>query len=192
MDVLKLIVIFITILIGMRMKKPLYISMAFGILLTIILYRIEIGNSLYIMFKGATSSSTIYLVLAFYSITFLQRMLEKRGHLILAEQSLSNIFNSRRVNAMIAPFIIGLLPSAGAVLIAAPIVDNAGDNYISKEEKENYLVLLQDKDEVLDYRQAVEYYQGQQVIIEAGGNHRFENLNDYLKTIDEFFIQAGL
>lgn len=61
---------------------------------------------------------------------------------------------------------------------------------ISHDEK--YLVLLQDKDEVLDYRKAVEYYQGQQIIIEAGGNHRFENLNDYLTTIDEFFIQAGL
>ena len=57
---------------------------------------------------------------------------------------------------------------------------------------ENYLVLLQKKDEVLDYRQAVEYYQGQQVIIEAGGNHRFENLNDYLPTIETFFVQAGL
>jgi len=57
---------------------------------------------------------------------------------------------------------------------------------------ENYLVLLQDKDEVLDYRQAVEYYKGQQVIIEAGGNHRFENLNDYLTTIEDFFAQAGL
>ena len=58
--------------------------------------------------------------------------------------------------------------------------------------QEHYLVLLQDADEVLDYRQAVEYYQGQQVIIEAGGNHRFENLNDYLTTIEEFFVQAGL
>ena len=57
---------------------------------------------------------------------------------------------------------------------------------------ENYLVLLQQEDEVLDYRQAVEYYKGQQVIIQQGGNHRFENLADYLKTIEEFFAQAGL
>jgi len=32
---------------------------------------------------------------------------------------LSISFNSRRVNAMVAPFIIGLLPSAGAILIVA-------------------------------------------------------------------------
>lgn len=78
---------------------------------------------------------TINLVLAFYSITFLQRMLEKRDHIILAEESLSNLFNSRRINAMIAPFIIGLLPTVGAVLIASPIVNNACGDYLSTEEK---------------------------------------------------------
>jgi integral membrane protein (TIGR00529 family) len=62
-------------------------------------------------------------------------MLEKRDHLLMAEEALNNLFNSRRVNAMVAPLIIGLLPSAGAVLIAAPIVDNAGGDDITKEEK---------------------------------------------------------
>ena len=54
---------------------------------------------------------------------------------MLAEKSLSNLFESRRVNSMVAPFIIGLLPSPGAVLIAAPIVNNAGGDYITNEEK---------------------------------------------------------
>ena len=85
--------------------------------------------------KGIYNKATISLILSFYTITFLQRMLEKRGHLMLAEKSLTNIFNSRRVNAMLAPFIIGLLPSIGAVLIAAPIVDNAGGDYVTREEK---------------------------------------------------------
>jgi predicted esterase YcpF (UPF0227 family) len=61
---------------------------------------------------------------------------------------------------------------------------------ISSTEK--YLVLLQDQDEVLDYRHAIDYYRGQQVIIEQGGNHRFANLDHHLATIDDFFSQAGL
>ena len=84
---------------------------------------------------ASVSPITVSLVLAFYTITFLQRMLEKRKQLIRAEEALSGLFNSRRVNAMLAPFIIGLLPSAGAVIIACPIVDNAGGEYISKEDK---------------------------------------------------------
>lgn len=54
------------------------------------------------------------------------------------------------------------------------------------DETENYLVLLQSADETLDYRDAARYYQGQQVIIEPGGNHRFENLHEYLTIIDRF------
>ncbi|MCW8962238.1 MAG: hypothetical protein OQL16_00485 [Gammaproteobacteria bacterium] len=51
---------------------------------------------------------------------------------------------------------------------------------------ENYLVLLQSADEVLDYRLAETRYQHHKVIVEQGGNHRFENLGDYLSVIDEF------
>lgn len=135
MDIIKLILIFSCIVIVIKLKKPLYVSIFAGILVTILLYGINPLKSIKLMKDGAFSLGTINLVLAFYTITFLQRMMEKRTHLILAEKSLSNLLNSRRVNAMIAPFIIGLLPSPGAVLIASPIVDNAGGDYINKEEK---------------------------------------------------------
>lgn len=49
-----------------------------------------------------------------------------------------------------------------------------------------YLVLLQSGDEVLDYRLARDYYANQRVIIEQGGNHRFENLSDYRSMIEAF------
>lgn len=135
MDIIKLVLIFTCIIVVMKFNKPLYLSISAGIAATIILYRISLLQSIKLMASAAFSKDTLYLVLAFYSITFIQRMLEKRGHLMLAEISLSNLFDSRRVNAMVAPFVIGLLPSPGAVLIAAPIVNNAAENYITNEEK---------------------------------------------------------
>ena len=135
MDILKLLVIFVCIIIVIKLNKTLYISIAAGVAATIILFGINPLTALRLIVIGAFRKDTIYLVLAFYTITFLQRMLEKRGHIIMAERALNSLFNSRRVNAMAAPAIIGLLPSAGAVLIAAPIVDNAGGDDISKEEK---------------------------------------------------------
>lgn len=57
---------------------------------------------------------------------------------------------------------------------------------------ERYLVLLQSGDEILDYRAAADYYRDQQVIVERGGNHRFENLADYLPAIDSFRHSNGL
>ena len=135
LDIVKLIVIFTGIVFFIKLKKPLYISILVGAVISIILYRIPVITSFQLAFKSCASRDTISLVLAFYTITYVQRMMEKRGHLLLAEKSLDNIFNSRRINAMIAPFVIGLLPSAGAVLIAAPRVQNASGDYLTREEQ---------------------------------------------------------
>lgn len=52
------------------------------------------------------------------------------------------------------------------------------------------LVLLQTADEILDYRIAETAYSGCEIVIEKGGNHRFENLQEYLKQIEEFFNRS--
>jgi integral membrane protein (TIGR00529 family) len=135
LDIIKLLLIFACITIVMKFNKPLSVSIAAGIGAAIVLYGINPLDTIKLVVNGTFSKGTFDLIMAFYSITFLQRMLEKRGHIVLAERSLNNLFNNRRINTMIAPFIIGLLPSAGAVLIAAPIVDNAVENYLTKEEK---------------------------------------------------------
>ena len=53
-------------------------------------------------------------------------------------------------------------------------------------DKGKYLLLLQSKDEVLDYTKAQSLYNTHQVIVEYGGNHRFENIDDYLSMIENF------
>jgi predicted esterase YcpF (UPF0227 family) len=62
----------------------------------------------------------------------------------------------------------------------------------STMDSEDYLVLLQTGDEVLDYRLAELRYARHQVIIEQGGNHRFENLTDYLPVIDEYLARVEM
>ncbi|MFT7879660.1 MAG: YqiA/YcfP family alpha/beta fold hydrolase [Sulfurimonas sp.] len=52
--------------------------------------------------------------------------------------------------------------------------------------RSRYLVLLQSEDEVLDYHVAKEQYKAQRVIVEYGGNHRFENIHEYLSMIESF------
>lgn len=53
-------------------------------------------------------------------------------------------------------------------------------------ERSRYLLLLQSEDEVLDYRVAKERYKDHRVIVEYGGNHRFENIHEYLSLIESF------
>lgn len=52
------------------------------------------------------------------------------------------------------------------------------------------MVLLQSDDEVLDYTVAEAVYKDYLVIVEEGGNHRFENLQDYLERIGEFYVRV--
>lgn len=49
---------------------------------------------------------------------------------------------------------------------------------------ENYLVLLQSADEVLDYRLAAEYYADFDVRVDPGGSHRYEHIEKQLPAID--------
>lgn len=53
-------------------------------------------------------------------------------------------------------------------------------------EKGKYLLLLQSGDEVLDYTKAQSLYNIHKIIVEYGGNHRFENIEEYLSMIEKF------
>ncbi len=52
---------------------------------------------------------------------------------------------------------------------------------------ENFLLLLQKGDELLDYRVAQQRFQGARMIIEEGGSHSFEGFERHLESIERFF-----
>ena len=51
----------------------------------------------------------------------------------------------------------------------------------------NFLVLLQEDDEVLDFNDAVEKLSQSELIIEEGGSHSFEEIERYFRKIGTFF-----
>jgi len=59
------------------------------------------------------------------------------------------------------------------------------------KDPKRYLVLLQKGDEVLDYTKAVQKYEGAALSVQEGGNHRFENLDEYLEIIEGFYSSVG-
>ncbi len=52
---------------------------------------------------------------------------------------------------------------------------------------EKFLVLLQKGDDLLDYRDAQEKYDGAELIIEEGGSHSFDGIERHLDTVKAFF-----
>ncbi len=135
MQVLKLTAVFAALLLSLRAGLKLTKSMLVTIGATILIYFISPKEVLEIWLKATTSFSTISLVLILYLITFLQRMLEDRAQLRLAQQNLNGLFNNRRLNVTLAPIFIGLLPSAAAAIICGQIVkDTVGDDLNSEEQ----------------------------------------------------------
>lgn len=134
MNLLYLLLAFLAIVAVIWLKRPLFMAMGAGIVAAVILFGVPASVWWGILKRGAFSRDTLTVLGAFYTITYLQRMLESKNRLIQAEAALSDLTGSRRLNIMMTPFIIGMLPSAGAVLLAAPIVDKiAGDELDVKE-----------------------------------------------------------
>lgn len=135
MDLVYLLILFAVLIVLMARRVPLYAAMGVSLLLGFLLYRVPLSGMAAILSRGLGSRTTLYLLLAFYVITFLQRVMEKRRLLVQAERSMTRLFGSRRINATAVPFVIGLLPAVGAVLMARPIVDAAAGEDLDIRER---------------------------------------------------------
>lgn len=132
---LKLIAIFTVIVAVLWLRRPLYQAVLAAILTTAVLYRIGPAQCLLLLAGVLTDWSAMSVVVVLYLITFLQRMLERRSQIRLAQQDLNGLFNNRRVNASIAPLFIGLLPSAAAMILCGDIVKESTEGYLDKTEQ---------------------------------------------------------
>ena len=135
MVIFKLAVVFAIVMILVAMKKPMSFAVLVGAVATWLLYGIPAKEALVYTINALTSISTLKLILVMYLITFLQRMMEKRGAIEKMRISLSRLFNNRWVNCVVAPICIGLLPSPNAAFIAGDMVSASAGDYLTKEQQ---------------------------------------------------------
>ena len=60
--------------------------------------------------------------------------------------------------------------------------------YVDLTDPSLYYLFLQTGDEVLDYRVAKERFAGAKMVIEEGGDHRFENFERHWAKVDAFLL----
>ncbi len=123
--------VFACIVVLLALGRPLWQAVIGGLAATAALYRIPPLAALEMAWRVLTRPSALSVLAALYLITFLQRMLEKRAMIRKASDDLNGLFHNRRVNAAVAPMFIGLLPSAGAMILCGDIVKDATDGYLS-------------------------------------------------------------
>ena len=61
------------------------------------------------------------------------------------------------------------------------------DIVVTKPKNENFLLMLQKGDEVLDYKEALEKLPNASLILEDGGDHSFSEYEKHLERIETFF-----
>lgn len=135
LHIIILLFIFISICVLLYFKRPLWQAIFTGIVLTIIGYQISIQHWFTLVSNVFTTFSSVSVLLSLYLITYLQRMLEKKEQIKLAQEDLNQLFHNRRINATIAPLFIGLLPSAAAMILCGDIVKGSTDGYLKKDEQ---------------------------------------------------------
>lgn len=135
MELLKLAGVFCVMILVLWRKKPLSWAVAAAALAVWLLFWVPARTFAAALVRGAVRWDTIQLLLVLYLITFLQRMLEKRGCLTSAKDALDGLFNSRRVDASAAPALLGMLPAVGTVLICGDIVRQSTDGFLKTEEQ---------------------------------------------------------
>lgn len=117
------------------LRKPLNLVMSISCVIVIALYWMSPEVYLPAIKNGLTGTNTIRSILVLYFITFLQRMMEKRKQLSGCQQAMNGLFNNRRINASVVPFLLGCLPAASTVILCGPIVREAIGDELTTSEK---------------------------------------------------------
>ncbi len=135
MEIMYLGIVFVVVILLLALRRPLYQAILGGLLATAALYRIPPGAIAQRTLAVFTDWSSLSVLLSLYLITLLQRILEARSQIRLAQQDLAGIFHDRRIDTVGAAFFIGLLPSAASMLLCADIVKEATDGYLDPKEQ---------------------------------------------------------
>ncbi len=117
------------------LQRPLYQAILGGLLVTALLWKMPPAAWLRQTTAVLIHWNYLSVLISLYLITYLQRMLEARSQIRLAQQDLNRLFHNRRVNAAGAPLFIGLLPSAAAMILCADIVKEASSGYLKPNEQ---------------------------------------------------------
>ncbi len=135
MDLIKLAALFAAMIFMLWLKRPLWQAVIAGLAVLAAAYRIAPAQWGLLTVRTLTEWSSFSVLLSLYLITCLQRMLEARRQIKLAQRDLDGLFHSRRVNAAGASLFIGLLPSAAATILSGEIVKDATDGYLEPKEQ---------------------------------------------------------
>ena len=121
-DFLKLLIVFVGIIVGIRKKIFVgYILFAAGVL-TALLYQVSFSEAFVGYKELILSKNFLYLYGMIILITFLGRVLKEIGYLDRLVKSSENLIGGARTASAALPPLVGLMPMPGGALLSAPLI----------------------------------------------------------------------
>lgn len=137
--VLKLVLIIAGLIVFLRLKLSLIISILFSTALTIVLLRVNLKQALLASAGILIEAKTLQLLIIIVMVLYMGSVLKMKKMFDKLINSLNSFIRDKRIVAMVGPSILGFLPSPGGALLSAPIVEESTKSMKLKPEFSTFL-----------------------------------------------------
>jgi integral membrane protein (TIGR00529 family) len=137
--VIKLLIIITGLIVFLRLKLSLIVSILLSTGLAIILFQVNLKEALLASAGILIEAKTLQLLIIVVMVLYLGSVLKMRKMFDKLINSLNSIIRDKRIVAMVGPSILGFLPTPGGALLSAPIVEESTKTMNFKPEFSTFL-----------------------------------------------------
>jgi integral membrane protein (TIGR00529 family) len=123
MEAIKLLGLFLLIVIALRLKLSVGVTLLGAGVVTAVLYSVSAMELLEGYWQLAQSKKFIFLTSVVLLITFLGSLLKEVGYLDRLSGACRGLYGGKRTASAVLPPLIGLMPMPGGSLLSAPLID---------------------------------------------------------------------
>jgi len=123
MEAVKLLGLFVLIVIALRFKLSVGVTLLGAGIVTALLYAVPVIDLLEGYWELLQSRKFIFLTSVVLLITFLGSLMKEVGYLDRLSEACRGLYGGKRTAAVVLPPLIGLMPMPGGSLLSAPLVD---------------------------------------------------------------------
>ncbi|MCX8058341.1 MAG: DUF401 family protein [Spirochaetes bacterium] len=138
-ELLKILSLIIILIIFIRLKLSVYLSVFIVSLIFILLYKVNLDIVIASLKNIIFSYSNINLILAVILITFFGEVLSSNGNFKNTFILFSSKFKELKYTLAIIPALIGLIPMPGGALFSAPMVEEGGKIINLNQEEKHHI-----------------------------------------------------
>ena len=124
METLKLLLVFVAILVALKRRVSVGMTLFGAGLLTALLFQVAFADLIEGYRTLITSKRFISLTAVIILITILGSLLKELGYLEKLSRACQSLYGGRRTAVALLPPLIGLMPMPGGSLLSAPLVDS--------------------------------------------------------------------